>query len=92
MTCVYSSSAYMFTYFCCLFYAYDMISLLQHLVLYIIIVRVLLLYLLLPPSFYHSLVRSLTTLGLHAQIGDPRYRFVRESIGVTSEIPHRGYS
>ena len=28
-------------------------------------------YLLLPPSFYHSLGRFLTTLGLRAQIGDP---------------------
>ena len=29
-------------------------------------------YILLPPSFYHSLGRFLTTLGLRVQIGDPR--------------------
>ena len=30
-----------------------------------------------PPSFYHSLGRFLTTLGLHAQVGDPSYRIIR---------------
>ena len=49
-----------------------MVSPVRHEVLDIIIVLVLLLYLLLPPSFYHSLGRFLTTLGLRAQIGDPR--------------------
>ena len=53
-------------------YSYYMISLVQPHVLYISIVLVLLLYILLPPSFYHSLGRFLTTLGLRAQIGDPR--------------------
>ena len=52
-------------------YPYYMVSLVQPHVLYIIIVLVVLLYLLLPPSFYHSLGRFLTTLGLHAQVGDP---------------------
>ena len=49
-----------------------MVSLVQPHVLYIIIVLVVLLYILLPPSFYHSLGRFLTTLGLRAQIGDTR--------------------
>ena len=59
-------------YFYCLLYPYYMVSLVPHHVLYISIVLVLLLYILLPPSFYHSLGRFLTTLGLRAQIGDPR--------------------
>jgi len=49
-----------------------MVSLVQPHVLYIIIVLVVLLYILLSPSFYHSLGRFLTTLGLRAQIGDTR--------------------
>ena len=49
-----------------------MVSLVPHYVFYLSIVLVLLSYLLLPPSFYHSLGRFLTTLGLRAQIGDPR--------------------
>ena len=62
-------------YFYRLLYAYYMVSLLQNHVLYIIIVLVVLLYILLPtPSFYHSLGRFLTTLGLRAQVGDPSYR------------------
>jgi len=36
-------------------------------------------YVLLPPSFYHSLGRFLTTLGLRAQIGDPRTEGALES-------------
>ena len=56
-----------------------MVSLEHHHVLYIIIVLVLLLYILLPPSFYHSLGRFLTTLGLRAQIGDPRTESALES-------------
>jgi len=62
----------MFIYFYCFVYAYYMVPLLSHLVLYISIMFVVLLYILLPPSFYHSLGRFLTTLGLRAQIGDPR--------------------
>ena len=38
---------------------------------------------LLPPSFYHSLGRFLMTLGLHAQVGAPSYRIIRECLGVT---------
>jgi len=60
-----------------------MVSRVQPHVLYIIIVPVLLLYLLLPPSFYHSLGRFLTTLGLCAQVGDLSYRSIRECLGVT---------
>ena len=56
-----------------------MVSLVPHYVLYISIVLVLLLYILLPPSFYHSLGRFLTTLGLRAQVGDPSYRSALES-------------
>ena len=82
----------MFIYFYRFVYAYYMVSLLSHLVLSIFIVLVLLLYLLLPPSFYHSLGRFLTTLGLRAQVGDPSYRRIRECLGVTSEISHRDYS
>jgi len=67
----------MFIYFYCLLYPYYMVSLVQHYVLYIIIVLVLLVYTLLPPSFYHSLGSFLTTLGLRAQIGDPSYRILR---------------
>ena len=59
----------MFLYFYCFIYAYYMVSLLQHHILYIHIMLVLLLYLLLPPLFYHSLGRFLTTLGLRAQVG-----------------------
>ena len=77
MTCLYISTAYMFIYFYCLVDAYYLASLLQPHGLYIIIVLVLLLYLLLTPSFYHSLGRFLTTLGLRAQVGDPSYRIVR---------------
>ena len=51
---------------------FDMVSLVQQHVLYISIMLVILLYLLLPPSFYHSLGRFLTTLGLRAQIENPR--------------------
>ena len=72
-------------------YPYYMVSLVQPHVLYIIVL-VLLLYILLPPSFYHSLGRFLTTLGLHAQIGDPSYHSFRECLGVTWEIPHQDYS
>ena len=54
-----------------------MASLIHKHVLYIIIVLKLLWYILLPPSFYHSLGRFLTTLGLRAQVGDPNYRIVR---------------
>ena len=79
-------------YFYCFLYTYYIVSLVHHHVLYISIVLVLLLYILLPPSFYHSLGRFLTTLGLHAQIGDPSYRIIRECLGVTWEIPHRDYS
>ena len=59
-------------YFYCFLSTYYIISLVQPHVLYISIVLVLLLYILLPPSFYHSLGRFLTTLGLRAQIGDLR--------------------
>ena len=62
----------MFIYLYCFIYAYYMVSPLQYHVLYIRIMLVLLSYLLLPPSFYHSLGRFLTTLGLRAQIGEPR--------------------
>jgi len=72
VTCLYIFTAYMFIYFYCLWYPYYMVSLVQHYVLYLIIMFVLLLYILLPPSFYHSLGRFLTTLGLRAQIGDSR--------------------
>ena len=72
-------------------YPYYMASLVQPHVLYIIIVLVLLLYILLPPSFYHSLGRFLTTLGLHAQIWRSAYRSIREYLGATSELPHRDY-
>ena len=89
----------LFIYFYCLhvyvlLYTYYMVSvsLLQHHVVYIIIVLVVLSYILLPPSFYHSLGRFLTTLGLRAQVGDPSYRSIRECLGVTWEIPHRDYS
>ena len=67
----------MFISFYCLLYPYYMVSLVPHYVLYIIIVLVLLLYKLLSPSFYHSLGRFLTTLGLRAQVGDPSYRIIR---------------
>ena len=62
----------MFIYFYCFLYAYNIISPVPHHVLYISIVLVLLCILLPPPSFYHSLGRFLTTLGLRAQIGEPR--------------------
>ena len=82
----------MFLYFYCFLYAYYMVSPVQHHVLYILIMLVLLQFILLPPSFYHSLGRFLTTLGLHVQVGDPSYRSFRECLGVTWEIPHRDYS
>ena len=72
MTCLYICTASMFIYFYCFLYAYYMVSRVLHHVLYISIMLVILLYLLLPPSFYHSLGRFLTTLGLRAQIGNPR--------------------
>ena len=65
----------------------------SHHVIHIITVLVLLLYILLPPSFYHSLGRFLTTLGLHAQVGDPSYRIIRQCLGshrrLVTEIIHR---
>ena len=79
LTCLSISTAYDILHI----YPYYMISPVQYDVLPIIIMLVLLLYILLPPSFYHSLGRFLTTLGLHAQVGDPSYRIVRSSIGVT---------
>ena len=82
----------MFIFCYCLLYTYYMVSLGQHHVLYICIVLVLLQYILLPPSFYHSLGRFLTTLGLRAQVGDPRYRLIRQCLGVIQEIPHRDYA
>ena len=73
-------------YFFLLFiYPYYMVALVQPHVL----VLVLLLYILLPPSFYHSLGRFLTTLGLHAQIGDPSDRVSRQRLGFTQETHHR---
>jgi len=60
-----------------------MVSLIHRHVLYIIIVHVLLYYILLLPSFYHSLGRFLTTLSLRAQVGDPSHRIVRYFIGFT---------
>ena len=58
----------MFIYFYCFVYAYHMVSLVQQHVLYIHILLVLLSYVLLSPSFYHSLGHFLTTLGLRARL------------------------
>ena len=83
----------MFIYFYCFLYAYDILIIwYTPSCIYSSIMLIVLQYILLPPSFYHSLGRFLTTLGLHAQIGDPSYHSFRECLGVTQEIPPLAYS